>query len=107
MTQKDREATNEFATKVRERLANQLVALKLFGSKARGDDTPESDIDVLVEVETASVATQDAVLDVAFEVNLRHDVYISPRVIEQAVFEDPVWKETPFIQRLGREGVPL
>ena len=89
MTQKDREATNEFATKVRERLANQLAALKLFGSKARGDDTPESDIDVLVEV------------------NLKYDVYISRRVIEQAVFEDPLWKETPFIQHLGREGVPL
>ena len=43
----------------------------------------------------------------AFEVNLAHDVYISPPVIEQCVLDDPVWKITPFLQAVEREGVPL
>jgi predicted nucleotidyltransferase len=107
MTEIDRQAVQEFVVKVRERLGNQLVALKLFGSKARGDDAPESDIDVLVEVDEATVAIEDAVLDIAFDVNLAHEVYISPRVIARAVFEHPVWGETPFIRSLDREGVPL
>jgi hypothetical protein len=47
------------------------------------------------------------VLDLAFDVNLAHDVYISPRVIERAVFEHPVWRITPFVQALVREGIPL
>jgi len=46
-------------------------------------------------------------LDIAFDVNLAQEVYISPRVIERAVFEHPVWGETPFIRSLDREGVPL
>jgi len=50
MTEIDRQAVQEFVAQVRARRGNQLVALKLFGSKARGDDTPESDIDILVEV---------------------------------------------------------
>jgi predicted nucleotidyltransferase len=107
MTKTDREAAQEFAAKVRERVGGQLIALKLFGSKARGEDTPESDIDILVEVEQATTTVEDAVLDIAFEVNLAHDVYISPRVIERAIFEDRVWSVTPFIRSLEREGVPL
>ncbi len=107
MTETEREAVQEFAAKVRERLGGKLIALKLFGSKVRGDDTPESDIDILVEVAQATTAIEDAVLDIAFDVNLAHDVYISPRVIERAVFEHPVWSVTPFIRSLEREGVLL
>lgn len=107
MNSNEQEAIQQFARAVRKSLGDQLVALKLFRSKARGDDTPESDIDILVEVEKATAAVEDAVLDIAFDVNLAHDVYISPRMIERAVFEDPVWSATPFIRSLEREGVRL
>ena len=107
MTEIERRAIQEFTARVRARLGRELVALKLFGSKARGDDTPESDIDILVEVEGESRAIEDAVLDIAFEVNVAYDVYISPRVIARAVFTHPVWSETPFIRSLEQEGLPL
>lgn len=104
---KDANAVREFAQKVRAALGRQLVALKLFGSKATGRDSPDSDIDVLVVVREASVKIEDQVLDIAFEVNLAHEVYISPRVIGGATLEDPVWKMTPFLQALAKEGIPL
>lgn len=107
MKTNESEAVREFVTRVRQLLGSRLVGVKLFGSKARGDDTPESDIDILVEVETASVASEDAVLDIAFDVNLDQAVYISPRVIARAVFNDPVWSTTPFIRALEHEGIPL
>lgn len=105
--ERDRRALEEFARAVRSRLAGNLVALKLFGSKARGDAAPDSDLDVLVVVARERVRAEDAILDIAFDVNLAHDVYISPRVIERAVFEHPVWRITPFVQALEREGVSL
>ncbi|MBI4610965.1 MAG: hypothetical protein HY726_18390 [Candidatus Rokubacteria bacterium] len=37
---------------------------------------------------------EDQILDIAFEVNLAHEVYISPRVIGRATLADPVWKMT-------------
>ena len=107
MTDIEQQAVREFAAKARELLGERLLGLKLFGSKARGDDTPESDIDVLVEVDQATAAIEDTVLDIAFAVNLAHDVYISPRVIERAVFEHPVWSITPFIRSVVEQGVPL
>ena len=61
-------------------LRDNLVEVKLFGSKATGKDQPESDIDVLVAVETGGVEVEDEILDIAFDTNLKHEVYISPRV---------------------------
>lgn len=107
LKRKDADAVQDFAQKVRAALGEQLIALKLFGSKARGRDAPESDIDVLVVVKEASVKIEDQVLDITFEVNLAHEVYISPRVIARATLDDPVWKMTPFLRSLAKEGIPL
>jgi uncharacterized protein len=100
-------ALDAFARAVRQLLGERLVALKLFGSHARGDAAPDSDLDVLVAVEHASPALENQILDLAFHVNLAHDVYISPRVIARRIFEDPVWRSTPFIRALEAEGAPL
>ena len=100
-------ALQEFASAVRDLLGLRLIALKLFGSQARGEAVPDSDLDVLVAVEEASPALENAILDLAFRVNLAHDVYISPRVIARRVFENPVWGSTPFIRTLQAEGSPL
>lgn len=100
-------ALDEFARAVRAQLGSNLEALKLFGSNARGEAVPDSDLDVLVVVTSHRVEAEDAVLDIAFDVNLAHDVYISPRVIERAVLDHPVWRITPFVQALEREGIPL
>jgi len=100
-------ALDAFAGAVRRLLGERLVALKLFGSHARGEAAPDSDLDVLVTVEEASPALENQILDLAFQVNLAHDVYISPRVIARRIFEDPVWARTPFIRALERDGAPL
>ena len=100
-------ALEAFAGGVRSLLGDRLVALKLFGSHARGDAGPDSDLDVLVLVEEATPTLENHVLDLAIHVNLVHDVYISPRVIARRIFEDPVWRSTPFIRALETEGAAL
>ena len=100
-------ALDVFAEAVRHLLGERLLALKLFGSHARGEAAADSDLDVLVAVEEASPALENQILDFAFQMNLAHDVYISPRVIARKIFEDSVWGNTPFIRALEREGAPL
>ncbi|HHY32625.1 MAG TPA: nucleotidyltransferase domain-containing protein [Firmicutes bacterium] len=108
LKKKDRDALDDFVKRLRESpLREGIRDIRLFGSKLRGDDTPDSDIDVLVIVSRLDRGVKEAVIDVAFDVNLRHDVYISPRVIPEHVFRDRIWKLTPFIQTLEREGVSL
>jgi predicted nucleotidyltransferase len=104
---KDTAALEEFLPRLRAGLGNNLIEVKLFGSKATGRDEPDSDIDVLVVVKEGDVETEDQVLEIAFEVNLAHEVYISPRVLSRTVLEDPVWKITPFLRAVSKEGIPL
>ena len=104
---KDSKALKEFVERLRTVLGKSLIEVKLFGSKATGKDQPESDIDVLVAVETTDVELEDAVLDIAFSTNLKHDVYISPRVIDRATLADPVWSATPFLKAVAEQGIPL
>jgi predicted nucleotidyltransferase len=91
------------------RLGNDLVDLRLFGSVARGDDAPDSDIDVFVVVQPDEqrVSLENQIIDLAFDINLEHSVYISPHVVTPTILEHPVWRETPFLKTVAREAVPL
>jgi predicted nucleotidyltransferase len=104
---KDAAALEEFVERLRVVLRDNLVEVKLFGSKATGKDQLESDIDVLVAVEKGGVEIEDQVLDIAFDTNLKHEVYISPRVIDRATLADPVWSITPFLKAIAKEGIRL
>jgi predicted nucleotidyltransferase len=104
---KDAAALEEFLRILRAALGKNLLETKLFGSKATGKDQPDSDIDVLVVVNRNGVETEDRVLDIAFDVNLKHDVYISPRVIDRLTLSDPVWSITPFLRAIAKEGISL
>ena len=101
LTAIDRAALDSFCDRTRDALGPNLLDLRLFGSKARGDASAEADLDVLV------VVAEDRVLDLAFDVNLEHDVYISPRVVTRAVMNDPVWRLTGLLRAIEREGIPL
>ncbi len=102
----DASAIADFAARVRGALGGDVLDMRLFGSKATGRDVPDSDIDILVVVRAASVGVEDQVLAIAFDVNLAHDVYISPRVITSATLDDPVWRITLFAQA-ALAGVPV
>jgi predicted nucleotidyltransferase len=104
---KDAAALKEFVRSLRSVLGGNLIEAKLFGSKATGRDQPDSDIDVLVVVKKNGVEVEDRILDIAFDVNLKHEVYISPRVIADSVVSDPVWSLTPFLRAVAREGIVL
>ena len=104
---KDAAALEEFLRKTRAALGNNLVEVKLFGSKATGKDQRDSDIDVLVVVKKNGVEIEDRVLDIAFDVNLKHDVYISPRVLDRSILSDPFWSITPFLRAIAKDGISL
>jgi len=100
-------ALKQFKEEVERRLGTGLEKILLFGSKARGDADDESDIDIMIVVCDSDTAMEDTIIDVAYEVNLCHDLYISPKVITRANLENPLWRATPFIQSIEREGVLL
>lgn len=107
LKKKELEAIKDFCTGVRKTLGNNLVSLRLFGSKARGTADRDSDIDIVVVVRRRNPTVWDRVLDAAFYTNLKWEIYISPRVIESRALRDPKWRVTGFVRNLEREGIAL
>ena len=107
LSQRESEALQEFSARIRAALGSNLRELRLFGSKARGDSRPDSDLDVLVVVSNDRARAEDQAIDIAFDVNVASDLYISPRVVTAESLADPVWRTTLFVQTVTREGVSL
>lgn len=103
----ERAALADFRDAVRDSLGSEVIDIQLFGSKARGDATPESDVDVLVVVRRDEAKLIDALYDLLLNVCLDHDVYISLKVFSEAEYERLNHPRTPFMQNVAREGVAL
>ena len=83
---RDRAAIHEAARVLRERFPVERIVL--FWSKSRGDDDPESDIDLLVLTKRLlSPAERHDVVDALFPIQLQHDVVLSPLVVAAAEWE--------------------
>jgi predicted nucleotidyltransferase len=98
-------AIGRLKTALAERLGRQLVEIRLFGSKARGDSRPESDIDMLVIVTTDDWHICDIVYGIVIDIQLDLGVIISPKVISRRHFDKCRDLDTPFIRNVIKEGV--
>ncbi|MDQ7827266.1 MAG: nucleotidyltransferase domain-containing protein [Candidatus Eremiobacteraeota bacterium] len=103
----EKDALRQFKTRAESSLGGHLVKILLFGSKARGDASEESDIDLMVVLNDDDPALEDLILDIAYEVNLAHEFYLSPKVITLKSLEDRTWRATPFIKAIEKESIEL
>jgi predicted nucleotidyltransferase len=84
----------------------RLVRLMLFGSQARGDAEPGSDIDVLVVLEGPVRPGKEIARtgEIAAGMSLENNVVISCTFISADQFER---EESPLMINVRREGVPV
>jgi predicted nucleotidyltransferase len=79
----EKTALQVFTNRLQSNYAQQVQQISLFGSKARGDSSPDSDIDILVIVRQGDRTLRHEIIDIASEISLEFDVLISPRVISE------------------------
>lgn len=90
------DAAHEFATQVA-RLDERIQAVILFGSRARGTASPDSDIDVVVIVDRRDAGLVDAIQGVALEIDLLRLTTLSVKICPMAAVTrmedvgDPFW----------------
>ena len=79
----------------------------LFGSRARGDERPSSDYDVLLVTAQRDRDLVDAVHDAVMEVLFSTGRLVSPKIFRRADFERFSSIPTPFMKNVMADGISL
>ncbi len=88
-------------------LGDNLLELRLFGSKARGDARKDSDVDVLIIISSGDWRMSDVVYGIATDILLETGVCISPKVISRKEYDHLCDMGNPFLKNVVREGVTV
>lgn len=102
-----READRRIAREFRRRLSAivPIVDLRVFGSRARGDAAPDSDLDVFIELEEATPELRQRISEIAWEVGFEMDRMISTVVTTRDDLEHGAMGANPLVLNVEREGV--
>jgi len=84
-----------------------FLDFRIFGSKVRGQDTPDSDIDVMIELAEYNPSIAAEIDDIIFDINLAHDTFISAVIFGKKEIEEGPLSESPIYKVCKQEGVPL
>jgi len=104
LTEREKRAIKEAAKLLKEKFMVSEVIL--FGSKARGDDDPESDIDLLLLTpEPLSWQERENIINTLFDVELAYDVVISIMDTTVSEWENGVFTVLPIHKNISRDGV--
>ena len=95
------EIAREFANAIN---SDKIISIILFGSVARGDDTEESDIDILI-ISNHREDLDDKISDEIAWIMYDKKELISAHVINEEIFNKT--KNFSFLTNVLKEGVPI
>lgn len=80
----------------------------LYGSEARGDARPDSDVDVLIllEGEKRDLKKENAISGALYDIELATGIIVSPMITLRKLWEGRPF-DTPFYQNVTNEGIIL
>lgn len=102
MKEADKKLVQDFARSVRALFPD--AAIWIFGSRARGDAVPESDLDCLIVLDHLSPQADRAIRDIAWEIGFESGVVITTVILERKEFEQGPMSESSIVANILREG---
>jgi len=106
MNAKDQEILNKLKKMLQEKV--RLHQVILFGSRARGDAEPDSDMDVLVVIEEPRTPeVRKLVSDCAWEAGFGAGVVVAPIVVSRDHWENGPERSSLLSMVVQEEGVPI
>ena len=100
-----RRLAEAFARELKAKHGDWIERVILFGSVARGDHGPHSDVDLLIIARRDSLALQDEVAGAAVDLLLRTGVYVSAKVFLREEMDRV--RETLFGRAVTAEGIVI
>jgi len=99
----------EALIKLKEQLSEvvNLVDYRVFGSKARGEESPGADIDVMIEVEEYTPEIEALIDDLVFDINLSYNCLISVVIFGKKELEEGPLRASPIYRSIIEEGISI
>lgn len=97
------------AQEVKNRLKKNvnLVRLKAFGSRARGDNNWDSDLDLYIEVRNIDKDIRNKISEILWEVGFEHGVVISPIVVTTAEVTETALRSSSIIKNIDKAAIQI
>ena len=82
-----------------------VLDLRVFGSRARGDTAPDSDLDVFIELEACTPELRQRISEIAWEAGFEMSRVISTVVTTRLELENGAMGANPLALNVEREGI--
>lgn len=105
MREKEHKIIEKFKQLVAQRV--KVHEVRVFGSRARGDASEYSDLDVLVVVDYLDHTIEKYISDCAWETGFPEDIIIMPVAISLDTLKNTPIRESVFIRNVYREGISI
>lgn len=107
LSESEREVLAELGRRIRSELPGSVFRMMLFGSRARGDAQPDSDMDILLEVERErlSFADKRRLCRVAGEVSIDSGIVVSLLIVDRHTREER--GSFSVFETIRQEGIPV
>lgn len=101
----EQKALQDLKRRLRSSFGNNLLTVRLFGSRARGDIHRESDIDILVIFENRNKEVEEKLTDILCEILNEFDIYFEIVSYSHREYEQSLCHQWPFILNVERESI--
>ena len=104
LKENERNALLELKEKLLQKFPN--VEIILYGSKARGDSDEESDIDLLILLDSeVSRQVREKITEITYDLELKYDVVFGIIVEDRDFWNSPLANAMPLHWNVDKEGI--
>lgn len=107
ITDREQEAIRAFVKRLGTKFGDQVLSIQLFGSRARGEAQPDSDMDIVVIVDHLGPELRKSIRFMAVDVWLEYGIYISTRVWSLGHWRELERLQTNLYKILQQDGIEL
>jgi predicted nucleotidyltransferase len=107
LTKEEKAGLGEIKQRVQSVVGHRLRGIRLFGSKARGDFDPESDLDIAILVDGLDRETKRRIIDIVANVEVEFLLVVSSLVLSWEDFQSLRARERRIALDIESEGVSV
>ena len=106
LMEKEKQAVKELVDELKKLYGDNLSCVILYGSKARGDATEDSDIDILVVLKNIQNFSLERkkVKEISWRLSYKYDLLLTVIIRSE---QEYMQKDTPLLMNIEKEGIVL